>query len=277
MLLFTGLLCFRYGQGTDYPAYEGIFYSIAGGSSFDEVHGEYGWLGLCWLFDVLGMNFVWMEGILSFFEMICLHRFLRKWSPMKCLSLLIFLPSFYFVYYCSALRQAVTIALFLGFGMDYLLNRQWLKYGLVVSVASMFHIAALPLLLLPVLVNGIQLKVKVRYVVLFCVLCAGGWCVLWILSGEVNYTEKQTYSPLAALLRLLLFTMACFLYSQLRRFGRTEAQAARMDLLMKIYIAGTGMFFILFPSAIISQRLTVCFKVVEIALFPMLISSAIQP
>lgn len=31
MLVFTGLLCFRYRQGTDYPAYEGIFYFIAGG------------------------------------------------------------------------------------------------------------------------------------------------------------------------------------------------------------------------------------------------------
>lgn len=29
--VFTGLLCFRYGQGTDYPAYEGIFYFVAGG------------------------------------------------------------------------------------------------------------------------------------------------------------------------------------------------------------------------------------------------------
>lgn len=248
MLLLTGLLCFRYGQGTDYPAYEGIFYSIAGGSSFNEVHGEYGWLGLCWLFDALGMNFVWMEGILSFLEMVCLHRFLRKWSPMKCLSLLIFLPSFYFVYYCSALRQAVTIALFLGFGMDYLMNRQWLKYGLVVSIASLFHVAALPLFLLPMLVNGGggQLKVKVRHVVLFVVLCVGMWSVLLTLSGEVNYTEKQTYSPLAALLRLLLFVMACFLYSQLHRRSVAEANADRMKLLMKIYVVWSVLYIVSF-------------------------------
>lgn len=142
ILLFTGLLCFRYGQGTDYSAYEDIFYFVAGGGSFDEVHGEFGWLWLCQLFDVLGLDFLWMEAILSFLEMICLHRFLRKWSTIRCLSLLLFLPSFYFVYYCSALRQAVTIALFLEFGMDYLINRQWLKYGLVVTVASFFHVAA---------------------------------------------------------------------------------------------------------------------------------------
>lgn len=49
-----------------------------------------------------------------------------------------------------------------------------------------------------------------------------------------------------------------------------------MDLLMKIYVLGVASFFVLFPSAIISQRLTVCFKVVEIALFPVLISATMQ-
>lgn len=228
------------------------------------------------MFDVLGLDFLWMEAILSFLEMICLHRFLRKWSTIRCLSLLLFFPSFYFVYYCSALRQAVTIALFLGFGMDYLINRQWLKYGLVVTVASFFHVAALPLFLLPILVNSFELKVKVSYVFLFLILCVGAWSVLLVMGGEVNYTEKQTYSPLAALLRLLLFVMACFIYGQLHHLGCTWTKADRMDLLMKIYVLGVASFFILFPSAIISQRLTVCFKVVEIALFPVLISAAMQ-
>lgn len=276
MLFLTGFLCFRYGQGTDYLAYEGIFDFVAGGGSFDDVHGEYGWLWLCRLFDALGLNFIWMEAILSFLEMLCLHCFIRKWSPMRCLSLLIFLPSFYFVYYCSALRQAVTIALFLGFGMDYLMNRQWLKYCLVVSAASLFHVAAVPLFLLPILVNGFKLKVKVSYVVLFLALCAGAWSVLLTMGGEVNYTEQTTYSSLAALLRLLLFVMACFLYSQFHLHSIPGVNADRMTLLMKIYIVGVGGFFMLFPSAIISQRLTVCFKVVEIALFPMLVSSVMQ-
>lgn len=253
-----------------------FFISLQGGGNFDEVHGEYGWLWLCQLFDALGLDFVWMEAILSLLEMICLHRFLRKWSTIRCLSLLLFLPSFYFVYYCSALRQALTIALFLGFGMDYLMNRQWLKYGLVVTVASFFHVAALSLFLLPILVNRFELKVKMSYVFWFLILCAGAWSVLLTMGGEVNYTDKQTYSPLAALQRLLLFVMACFLYSELHRCGIAGANADRMKLLMKIYVVGVGMFFILFPSAIISQRLTVYFKVVEIALFPTLISSAIQ-
>lgn len=102
----------------------GFFTSLQGGN-FDEVHGEYDWLWLCQLFDGFGLDFVWMEAILSLLEMICLHRFLRKWSTIRCLSLLLFLPSFYFVYYCSALRQAVTIALFLGLCMDYRMSRQY--------------------------------------------------------------------------------------------------------------------------------------------------------
>lgn len=132
------------------------------------------------------------------------------------------------------------------------------------------------LFLLPILVNRFELKVKMSYVFWFLILCAGAWSVLLTMGGEVNYTDKQTYSPLAALLRLLLFVMACFLYSQLHQRGIAGTNADRMKLLKKIYVVGVGLFFILFPSAIISQRLTVCFKAVEIALFPMLISSAMQ-
>lgn len=100
--------------------------------------------------------------------------------------------------------------------------------------------AALSLFLSPILVNRFELKVKMSYVFWFLILCAGAWSVLLTMGGEVNYTDKQTYSPLAALLRLLLFVMACFLYSQLHRRGIAGANADRMKLLMKIYVAGVG-------------------------------------
>lgn len=53
--------------------------------------------------------------------------------------------------------------------------------------------------------NSFELKVKVSYVFLFLILCVGAWSVLLVMGGEVNYTEKQTYSALGGVVAIVAF------------------------------------------------------------------------
>lgn len=271
----TVLLCLRYGQGTDYLAYEDIYREIADGRA-DRVHGEVGWVLLNELCHRVGISFFQMEAFLSLLEMVCLHRCIRRFSPMLCLSFLLFLPTFWFTYYCSALRQAVVLAIFLGFGIELLVRRHYFLYCLVTGFLMTFHVVAVALLVLPF---AIELFPRSRrgYIVLFWLFvlaCLSSWVIL-ICFPQISYYTRDgvTFSFKALAMRLILLGFVCTLFMRLSKTEQESRQSV-VRVLFIIYLVGIALYLMLFPSAIISQRLTACFKSVEVVLIPMLLISA---
>ena len=268
----TVLLCLRYGQGTDYLAYEDIYREIADGRA-DRVHGEVGWVLLNELCHRVGISFFQMEAFLSLLEMVCLHRCIRRFSPMLCLSFLLFLPTFWFTYYCSALRQAVVLAIFLGFGIELLVRRHYFLYCLITLILMTFHVMAVALLILPF---ALELFPKTRkgYLVvfgLFVMACLASWMML-ICFPQISYYTKDgvTFSFKALAMRLLLLGLIVYLFMNLPKLEQ-ENRKLIVRVLLIVYLVGIALYLMLFPSAIISQRLTVCFKAVEVVLIPLLL------
>lgn len=273
IIISTLLLCLRYGQGTDYLAYDGIYQMIATGKE-DLVHGEVGWVLLNAICYKAGISFVQMEALLSLLEMVCLHRCIRSFSPMLCLSFLLFLPTFWFTYYCSALRQAVVLAVFLGFGLELLLKRRYILYCLVTLFLMTFHIMAVALLVLPFAVEMFPRSRRGCIVVfgLFVLACFVSWMML-ICFPQISYYTKDgvTFSFKALAMRLLLLGLIVALFMRLSKTKKESRQS--VDSFFVIYLVGIALYLMLFPSAIISQRLTACFKAVEVILIPILLVS----
>lgn len=274
IIISTLLLCLRYGQGTDYLTYDGIYQMIATGKE-NLVHGEVGWVLLNAICYKAGISFVQMEALLSLLEMVCLHRCIRSFSPMLCLSFLLFLPTFWFTYYCSALRQAVVLAVFLGFGLELLLKRRYILYCLVTLFLMTFHIMAVALLVLPFAVEMFPRSRRGCIVVfgLFVLACFVSWMML-ICFPQISYYTKDgvTFSFKALAMRLLLLGLIGALFMRLSKTKKESRQSVGRVFFV-IYLVGIALYLMLFPSAIISQRLTACFKAVEVILIPILLVS----
>ena len=227
IIISTLLLCLRYGQGTDYLAYDGIYQKIATGKE-NLVHGEVGWVLLNAICYKAGISFVQMEALLSLLEMACLHRCIRRFSPMLCLSFLLFLPTFWFTYYCSSLRQAVVLAVFLGFGLELLLKRRYILYCLVTLFLMTFHIMAVALLVLPFAVEFLPRSRRGCIVVfgLFVLACFVSWMML-ICFPQISYYTKDgvTFSFKALAMRLFLLGLIGALFMCLSKTKKESRQS----------------------------------------------------
>lgn len=194
---------------------------------------------------------------------------------MLCLSFLLFLLTFWFTYYCSALRQAVVLAVFLGFGLELLLKRRYILYCLVTLFLMTFHIMAVALLVLPFAVEFLPRSRRGCIVVfgLFVLACFVSWMML-ICFPQISYYTKDgvTFSFKALAMRLFLLGLIGALFMCLSKTKKESRQSVGRVFFV-IYLVGIALYLMLFPSAIISQRLTACFKAVEVILIPILLVS----
>ena len=192
-VFFLGLvlmLCFRYGQGTDYFAYQYIYELMPETLSINELkasasslHSEIGWKWLCAFFKMLGMDFYMFSGIIGTVTMLLLNNFIQKFCPMKLTALLIAYPTLYLTSISSGLRQALVMCFFLGIMLDwYLKNKKW-RYIVFVLLCISIHTSSwvLFLLVLPWLKRFL---VKNRHIVIF--IC---WAIgVILLFSDFNIT-----------------------------------------------------------------------------------------
>lgn len=266
--LFLGL---RYGQGTDYLAYCYIFNHI---SSLDDVifnpnhlHSEIGFRFLCWIFN---NDFVFFVFCISTFEMLMLYRFLNNYSDNKLLSLVLFFPTFYLVYYFSALREGIVIAIFIGFLLDDIISENWKRFVIIVFIASLIHSVALSLLLVPIF-----LKIKKRFhigliicsLIIGLVFSTGAFKNILVQLPVIGsafgyYAQSASFSLLAFGERTITFLLLAFLFQD-----RTDEKLNnREDILFNIYTLSLIVYYFLSFSPNIASRTVCIFKVLETVL-----------
>ena len=273
LTIMTFMLCFRYGQGTDYFAYRDQFLLMKNNLSFFQayqlaMHGEIGWYFLLWIMNRLSISFVGFIFILSFFLMLFTHKAIKEFSPYPIVSLLLLYPTFYLTYYYSALRQAIGLALFLGYGISFLTNKNYFKYVLLVLILTSFHSSAVVLLVVPFFLDS----GRRRFLALACMIGA--------LLGYTGFIGRMTKIVLgygnylaiipsvhAMLVRLLYFIMIYLMHK-----ANLSLESKIENTLYSIYFIGFFIFNALSFSSIISQRLTMPMKAVEILLIPLEIS-----
>ena len=270
-VLGASFLTFRYGQGTDWLSYNYLFVSAPNSFDFDNIyytdafHSEFGWKVINNACKVAGVSFISLSMVCSIVEMLLLNRFISTYSSNRASSMLIAMPVTYFIYFFSALRPGLVIAIFLGIMIPLLENRKYLLYGLLTLVVSLLHSAALLFLFLPLVT---ELKTKQMNV-----LIAGSVCIAVVAFFSLDRLvavfgityETAGISWVALIYRLIMFSLVCILYS-----GKGQPSTSQ-ELLFKIYVAGFCVYLILSSNQLLSSRLAAPFLAVEAALIPSLL------
>jgi hypothetical protein len=156
-LLIFLFLALRYNYGNDYRAYFEGFFSLNRYVSIDYSdqawHFEPGWIYLCRLFKTLG--FFAMVAVLAAFNCFVFYRFIKKYVSSGyywfAVFLYVFNPQFMLIH-SSAMRQSLAICLFL-MSIDYIYNKDVVRFFFCIGFASLFHASAL--VLLPVFLIGV--------------------------------------------------------------------------------------------------------------------------
>lgn len=271
----SACLCLRYGQGTDYVTMEAIYATIP--TVIDLSQGyicgffpETGWRLISALFKVFHAPFWVFTFALGLTDMLLLHRFLKKYVPMRTAGLFLSYPVLYVVWMVSGLRQGLAMCLFLGILVPFYLEKKWMRFVIGVLFAASFHKVSYAWLVLPI----------AYYLPMQAMLGLTGLSVLGGLFLQVGAVEQfivalvpayhveqflleGTVSVFAVGERLLTFGVLTFLYFWCRKkYGQEDAQT---ELLLKAYMCGTCFYMLLCGSSYYASRYAVIFKVLECA------------
>ena len=275
------LLCVRYGQGTDYFAYNYLYVKTGNlvaelSRNVSEIHGETLWRVIQSLFVSVGMPFEVFVAIIALITSYFTYLAINRYSPYKVFSIFLLYPTYYLTYYYSAFRQGLIIAIFLGCGVNLLLKKRTAKYIILIFALSLIHIASLALLLIP-LTNYLNIKTikKIRWkkiipiaivLILLTAVSGIGQRVGIYVIAEIKYYFSFNISILAILERTILFCAIYYFHNYKSKKKPTETEA----LLYKVYSIGYILFMLLLPFATPSQRITAAFKSTEILIIPII-------
>ena len=271
MIVLWAVLCLRYGQGSDYFSYEYLFkrYSdlqMAIYNPFNE-HGEIGFRILCAIFP---WSYKWFIAVVSTFEMLMLHRFIKKYSSNTILTLLLFYPTYYLTYYFSIIRQGIVIAFFIGLLLPWLENKKWVRYYLFSALLVTIHSSAIILLLIPLVK-----KIKMEEILTLDCICAAvgilmstslGMKILNRIPRIASYVEADL-SIMALVERVTLFAIMLLLFFYRKKYMENE----KTVWLLKIYSFGIAIYMIFLAFPLISSRFMAIFKVLEVVILTKLL------
>lgn len=151
--LLTGL---RHGIGGDTYQFR-IFWDLL--PTFDSgkieeltlFRYDIGWIFLCYCMKSIFGSFVFLQLLVSFFLNKGIIKIVERYSRYPFATLLLFYlagDQFYHIE-MTFMRQSVSVAIFLNWGIGYLENRKNIQYIATVIVASLMHFSAAFLIVLP--------------------------------------------------------------------------------------------------------------------------------
>lgn len=270
--VLTAMLVFRYGQGTDYFGYYYNFLRTPTIWQLPEllsssVHGEPGWLFISAVFRGFGIPFHVLVVLTSLLTMYCLHRFLSRHSAMMTVSLLLAYPTIYLTYAMSAIRQVLVMAVFLGFLLDWLYEKKYVRYIAVTLLCALFHSSALVFLALFAVK---KITVNTKFSLILMASCA----VLGLLSSRflaslsdtIAYYANDGLNVLSIGERMVSALIIICVFRQTLNSKET-AVSSKLMYLLQVYLYGSFIYCFLAWSAVLASRFAVYFKTVELVLF----------
>ncbi len=279
----------RYGQGTDYLTYMGIYAAVPPLSSFPNYLAfqfnkiEIGYFYLNSVFRMLGAHYSIFIAFVTGFGLLSLNRFIRKFCPLPMFALTVFYAVYSITYMESALRQMLTLSIAMGFVFVDWHEGKRLRAIICIGIATLLHTSAAVLIILPVLFwNPRQLFIlewKLRTTLILAVLFAGAAAVVNFvdftpiinkLPSMLSYTigsyyEKSGISYLALANRALFMAIVFALAWRAKdRLGRAE------KLLFNLYMVGFGLYCMFLRYDLIASRTNVYFRIADVVLIPIL-------
>ena len=269
LVLLTVMVCFRYGQGTDYIGYLGNYYG-------EDNHDEIGYYLISKSFMRLGVSFEIFSFLIALLQMLCVWRVVRVWSGYSTLSLLLLYPTIFLTYLFAGGRQGTVMVFFLAFMISWLNEDKWIRYLIACVLLCTIH--SMAIILVPLVLVK---KVKVKWFYVGIGIAAVAGCIILVLPasafsfiriGAVQYyIQEISFSWYGFAERIVLFAMLTFLYWKMQREGNLSDGE---KLLYKIYCFGFVVTVIFFPWAMLSSRLGAPMKAVEILLLPLFLKKS---
>ena len=302
-LIIFLFLALRYNYGSDYPSYLKTFLDV-GNLGFEAISEfwtdiffynlifegndelqlasslalttEPGWRALCLIFQPFG--FFAMIAVLALFNCFVYYYFIKKYvSPAYywfAVFLYVFTPNMMLVQ-SSAMRQALAISIFL-LSIQYIFKQDFLRYLLMVFLATLFHASAI--ILLPIyLLGALKFKITTPIAIIVTIFLLSLFILQNYLSTIMSqfieafvpqysiYDEKGSlgYGLGIAFNILIMYLMLIFD----RYFRREES------LLNRISVLGT--FIIPFSLVImLIARLRFYFDPLMLAVYPFILMKA---
>ena len=271
----TAVVALRFGQGTDYATYEGIYRTIPTVIDLSKgyicgFYPEIGWRLFCAFFKLFQAPFWVVTMVAAVIEMVLLGRFLKKYVPYQTAGLFLSYPVLIFVYMVSGLRQAMAICIFLGLVLPFYLEKKWIQYVIGVLIAASFHKVGYGWLVLVIacyipvwgmvalagaaMVGGLMIQIP-----------AVEQLILGILPSYhmTQFLTEGSISLFAVGERITSFVVLLMLYVWLLR--QKEEIPEQVQLLFKVYICGVCFYMLMLGNAYYASRYAAIFKVVECA------------
>lgn len=267
----------RYGVGGDYFAYAYIYYRVPVLSKFStigtlDIHGEKGYLLLCSMLRTLHVSNEIFNVLIAIVTIGLIYKFIKDYSKMPITSLTMFYVLYYLIYAFNGLRQGIALALFLGVGITLLKRKKYIKFILIMLIGSTIHSSILiTLLLIPLQELKISYKVYFGIAVVIMLLMIANVDIMiikllptFLMKKILTYWGKMNIPVLALGNRLIMLILILY-------FGSKAKDDETVKYFKGIYITGFVLYMLTIKSSLISARISVYMKALEIVLIPNLI------
>lgn len=156
-----------------------------------------GWMLYAVIVKSINPSFITLQLISSLLINYAIFRAIKKYSPYPFLTLLIYYLTFTFYQFEFELaRECVAVALYLLFGFDSWINKNWTRYYIGTTIAYLIHPSALIMFFLP-LMRNIKWKNQtyIRYLIIptICI-CIIGKAFLGNLIFQLTSAESMILS-----------------------------------------------------------------------------------
>lgn len=276
LLLF--IICFRFGQGTDFFTYQDIYYSQK--DTFEDFPSyllnqrfEFGWLLLCNIFRVLHFRFETFIFVHALAEMVLLRRFLKIYGQWNPFSLSLIYPTLYMTYLVSMLRQGLVVCIFLGILLPTLEQGKNKLYVIGVLLCSTIHTGAIVYLL--ILLTRVNAQVRMYQWIFIASWLAGGITLTSVGKVALNtitlgrlayYINTDTGSVTAILERLVSTLMVSYIFYLVAYRKKSNCNMERTKWLYCAYLLGQSIYGIFMGMSIVASRFGGYIRFVEIVL-----------
>ncbi len=274
---------FRYETGNDWLAYERMLdYELPFRTAIDNFSNYYNYnkdieIGYRLLNSIVksaGGDLQTVFFITSLFSFISLSKFIKQYSNKKLISVIIYYSVFFLNFNMSIIRQGIALSIFL-IALNYLFDRKFIKYILLILIATSFHQSAI--VLIPVYFiyrlhfNG---KVMLGTLLVFLLLRVINvdfitMIALFLPTSLMNYVFGYLQGSIVQPL-LSFGTIERLVSSVLMIVALSFIKDKKLHFFGHLYIIYVILNFTLFKSDIILTRIRFYFQISYIVMIPIL-------
>lgn len=272
-LFFSILGGIRYDVGTDYMyTYYPNFYKILAGS---KEYSEFGFYLINKFIQLFTTDVTWLFILTSFLYSILILNVIIKYSKNYFVSMVVLFLSCIYFFSLNNVRQAIAAAILLN-GIPYIIEKKFIKFLILILLASIFHYSCVVLIPVYFFINFKFIKKNYMIIILSIILLSKPLSDLLILIlSHTKYAYffnshyangKVTYVNIIYGAILLLISVV-ILYK--RRLTDNFAW-----LLLCVQFFNFWMYFLSFyiPVSEMISRIAYYFWIYQIILIPYLIS-----